>query len=348
MRVPAMIVKFPVKAIFMALLAAAPAWAEAPPNAPPQASPAQVIFPGQAHPEVSEKIIQAYDHALERDYRAAREFCREIEREFPQNPAGPTGEMVLYQVMMLENDDYSYHQEFMDAARRAEAAAKSFARQAPENDWHYTLLGATRGIHGIYHLRRGEYLSAFYPGLKGLSHMMTAARMDPENWEAKMGIGLYLYYRSAYSRLMPIPWLDKREQGIAMIEQAGINRSYLEEVSRIALYYVYVNEEDYDTAVAYMDGLIEERPYFPVFYQLAGRALIEEGDHAGACQYYDRMREADPALYLPYLKLCQCALAMGNKQEARQWLQEFFSVLGDRETVHLKQAQDYKHKLGME
>jgi len=305
----------------------------------------QVIFPGQARPEISRGIIKAYGLALDREYEKAREICLALGRKFPRNPAGPAGETVLYQVMMLENEDYNMDEEFRDAAERAQRAAAEFARTAPENDWYYTLLGATWGIQGIYFLRRGEYLSGMYYGVKGLSHMNTAVEMSPDNWEARMGIGLYLYYRSAYARYIPVPWFDQREKGIEMIREAGANRGYLEEVSRIALYYVYVNEKEYDRACSYMDGLIEDNPDFPVFHQLAARAMMEKGDYERAREYYLEMTAIDPGLYLPYFKLGQCEMKLGNEKQARRHFDEFFQVLGGRRSMYEKPARRYLRSL---
>ncbi len=309
------------------------------------ASSGQVIFPGRAHPRVSRDIIRAYNHALEREYDKARQICLELGRSFPDNPAGPTGEMVLYQVMMLENDDFQFDERLWDAAERAESATRRFEKKADKTDWYYTLLGATYGIKGIYHLRRQEYLAGVYLGITALRYMKTAKEMNPENYEARMGIGLYLYYRSAYARLIPVPWLDKREEGIAEVKLAGEKRDYLNEVSRIALYYIYLNEKDYQQALSYMDGLIEERPGFPIFYQLAGRVLLEKGDYKKAYSYYDRMRRIDPSLYLPYFKLGECSMEAGKDGEARKWLEKFFQVLGDRESTHREPARKYLNRL---
>lgn len=309
------------------------------------APPDQVLFPGQAEPEISSGFLSAYEHALSREYGRAREICAKLTRDFPNNPTGPTGEMVLYQVMMLENDDFEFDAEFRLAAGRVEAAAKHFAENAPKNDWYYTLLGAAYGIEGIYYLRRDEYLNAFTPGVKGLYYMQAAAKMNPENWEARMGIGLFLYYRSAFARYFPVPWAQDREKGMAEVEAAGQNRSYLREVSRIALFYIYMNEKNYDRSRSYMDGLIAKRPSYPVFYQLAGWSMTAKGDYKAAYNYYMKMHRIDPKLYLPYYKLGQCAMRMERKEEAKKWLTQFFRVLGDRESRHKKNARKYLDEL---
>lgn len=308
-------------------------------------APEQAIFPGQADPRISAGIIAAYNHALNREYDKARDICLTLGRELPDNPAGPTGETVLYQVMMLENEDYTLDREFRDAAARAVAAADRFMATAPKNDWYYTLLGATWGIQGIYYLRQDEYASGMYYGVRGLYYMQTAEQMSDDNFEAKLGIGLYLYYRSAYARFIPIPWLDQRAKGIRMVKAAGEHRPYLNEVSKIALFYIYSNEKDYDRAFAYIRELIEKRPDFPIFYHFAGRALMNKGDYRGAEGYYLKMSEIDPTLYFPYYQLGVCELNLGHKAEAKKWFTKFFAVLGGRDSVYRESAEKYLKQL---
>jgi len=303
-------------------------------------SPDQVVFPGQAPRAVSEGVLTAYDQTLSRKYNDALDTCREMGALLPESPAGPTGEMVIYQVMMLENEDYAWDSEFRDAADRAVSRAKVFAENAPRNDWYYTMLGAAWGIQGIYYLRQDEYLSGLYYGVRGLNHMQKAHEINPENWEAAMGVGLYLYYRSAYSRFIPLPWLDQREKGIELVRKAGENRPYLFEISQIALYYIYMNEEDYDRARSYITPLIEERPDFPVFHHFCGRAMLAKGDLDEAAQHYTDMHEVDADLYLPYYKLAVIRHRQGMDEEAREWLEGFFKTLGDRDSIYRDDARD--------
>ena len=312
----------------------------------PEVAPEQAIFPGQANPEISAGIINAYNHALNREYDQAREICLELGKKFPDNPAVPVGETVLYQVKMLENEDFELDADFKDAGERALSAASRFADQAPKNDWYYTLLGATWGIQGIYHLRQDDYLTGGYYGAKGLYYMQLAERMNPENYEARLGVGLYIYYRSAYSHYIPLPWLDQREAGIAMVREAGEKRPYLSEVSKIALFYIYLEEEDYDTATDWAVQLILARPDYPIFYHFAGWARLEAYDYSQGYIYYLKMHELDPSLYFPCYKLGRICMRMGQNDEANMWFDKFFQTLGDRDSVHKKRAQRYQKQLG--
>ena len=306
------------------------------------------LFPGQLDPRISDAVLQAYDLTLTRRYDEALAVCEELSREFPKEPTGPAGLMVIRQVMMLENEDYRYDDEFQEAVERTNEVMAVFEKEAPKNDWYYTIMGAAWGIEGIYYLRKGEYLQGLFRGVRGLNYMRIAERRNPRNWEARMGIGLYLYYRSAYASFIPVDWLDRRAEGIAMVKSAGQNRAYLEEIGNIALFYIYTNEEDYDRAFKYIDALIEERPDFPIFYQFAGRALYEAGRFEEARQYYRRMSEVDPELYYPYFRLGECELALGNDAAARRQFVMFLETLGERESVHREPTENYLRKLADE
>lgn len=299
------------------------------------------IFPGQCQPEISDAILRAYDLALNRKYAEARRICKQLERDYPDNPAGSAGLMTLFQVMMLENDDYAYDQELKAAALRNQAAVERFLKTRPQNSWYYTLAGTSWGIQGIYYLRQDDYFRAFFRGINALRYLKAALDMDPQNWEARMGRGVYLYYRSAYTYLLPFILPDQRAEGIREVEQAGRRRPYLHEVSKIALYYIYSNERDYDRGLAIMKELIAERPDFIVYYQFAGRAMVEKGDYPAAIPYYRRIQELDPSLYLPLFKLGECYFHLGEDKEAKANLEKFLQQAQRPDPSYIASAQNY-------
>jgi tetratricopeptide (TPR) repeat protein len=281
------------------------------------------IFPGECPPEISDAILRAYNFALNRKYEDARRICEQLERDYPDHPSGSTGLMVLYQVMMLENDDYAFDHQLKAAAERNQTAVNKYLKTAPKNSWYYTLVGTSWGIQGIYYLRQDQYLLGFYRGYNGLRYLRAALKINPDDWEARLGLGVFLYYSSAYTSYLPIFFPDRRSEGIREVEQAGEHRPYLSEVSRIALYYIYLNEHDFDRSLSVMQKLLAERPEFVVYYQFAGRALAQKGDYRAALSCYRRIQELDPALYLPLFKLGECYFKLGEYPEAKTYLEKF-------------------------
>lgn len=299
------------------------------------------IFPGECRPEISDAILRAYDLALERKYEDARRICEQLERDYPDDPAGSAGLMVLYQVMMLENDDYAYDRELKAAAERNQAAIVRFLKSAPKNPWYYTLVGTGWGIQGIYYLRQDQYLRGFYRGYNGLRYLRVALKMNPDDWEARLGLGVFIYYSSAYTSFLPFFFPDRRAEGIREVEQAGKYRPYLYEVSRIALYHIYNNEHDYDRGLAIMQELLARRPQFVVYDQFAGRALIQKGDYRGALPYYRRIQELDPSLYLPLFKLGECYFKLGEDREAKAYLEKFLGQAKNPDPQYVTSAKSY-------
>jgi tetratricopeptide (TPR) repeat protein len=303
------------------------------------------IFPGECQPEISDAILRAYDLALARQYQDARRICERLERDYPDDPAGSAGLMVLFQVMMLENDDYAYDRELKAAAERNQAAINRFLEKATRNSWYYTLAGTSWGIQGIYYLRQDQYLMGFYRGYNGLRYLRVALKMNPDDWEARMGLGVFLYYSSAYTSFLPFIFPDRRAEGIREVEQAGKHRPYLSEVSRIALYYIYLNEHDYDRGLAVMRELLAERPQFVVYCQFAGRALIQKGDFQSALSYYRRIQEIDPSLYLPLFKLGECYFQLGEHGQAQAYLEKFLSQAKNPDPSYVTAAKSYLRQI---
>ena len=321
---------------FFLLALARPGWA-----APLRAD----IFPGECRPEISDAIIRAYNHALNREYEASRKICEQLERDYPDHPAGSAGMMALFQVMMLENEDYSYDAELKAAAIRNQEAVDKFLETAPKNSWYYTLTGASWGIQGIYYLRRDEYLMAFYRGINALRFLNKALAINPDDWEARMGLGVFLYYRSAYSSFLPFLFPDQRAEGIREVEQAGVERPYLHEVSQIALYYIYLNQKDYGRCLAIMEGLAKQRPEFVIYYQFGGRAMMVKGDDRGALTYYRRIHELDPSLYLPLFKMGECHFRLGDDVPSKTYLERFLKEARSPDPSYTDSARDYLHRI---
>ena len=323
-------------ALFLALALPFPAFSE---------SLRTDIFPGECEPQISDAILRAYDLALDRKYEAAKQICENLERDYPDNPAGSAGLMTLYQVMMLENDDYSYDAEMRKAAVRNQAAIERFLKSAPKNAWSYTLVGASWGIQGIYYLRRDEYWLGFYRGINALRYLRVALEINPDDWEARLGLGIFIYYRSAYASFIPLFFPDQRAEGIREVKQAGRHRPYLHEVSRIALYHIYLNQKDYDRGLAIMEELLAERPQFVVYDQFAGRALMQKGDFQGALPYYRRLQEIDPSLYLPLFKIGECCFRLGEDAEARSYLQKFLEQTQNPDPSYVHSARSYLREI---
>jgi len=283
--------------------------------------PREPIYPGQVPREVSDAILDARELVMRREYRQAERLLWKLTRSRPADPSGPTALMVVYQVRMLENEEFFLHGEMervMEINRRALAR---FGEDAPRNTWYYTMSGASLGIRAVYHLWRDEYILSAIHGIRAIGYMRRAGEMNPRNWEARMGLGLYIYYRSVYAAKVPFlpASMDRREHGIREVRLAGRNRLYLYETSKIALCRIHMDGGRYEEARRISDELIDEFPHFLVFYLFSARSMYEAGNYARAAPYYRKAYRIDPGLpFAPY-RLGRCYEELGRPGEAEKW-----------------------------
>lgn len=283
--------------------------------------PNEPIFPGQAPAIVSETILEARDLTISRKYAEAERLLWKLVKKLPDDPSGSAGLMVLYEIRMLENEEPFLDAEMRRAIEINRKAIEKYKKSAPENSWYYTLIGASLGIEGIYFLWQNHFMDAGIRGYAAIQSMQKAREIDSQNWEARLGLGVYSYYRSVYSAKVPFlaDAADSAEKGIAEVKLARQNRVYLDETARIALCRIYFDAKKYDAAEKLADGLIEDYPKFPAFYLFAARGLFEEGRYVDALPYYEKVYDIDPTLSFAPYRAGVCLEKTGRKNEAADW-----------------------------
>ncbi len=290
--------------------------------------PREPIYPGSVPQKVSDTILDVRDLVMQRHYREAEKMLWELARSRPGDPSGPTALMVVYQVRMLENEEYFLHDEMERVIEMNHRALERFRKEAPRDTWYHTLLGASLGIQAVYHLWRNEFILSAIHGIKAIGSMKRAKKRDSRNWEARMGLGLYIYYRSVYAAKVPFlpKSMDKRAYGIAEVKSAGRNKAYLYETSKIALCRIHMDGGRYEKARRISDELIEEFPHFLIFYLFSARSMFEAGNYAQAVPYYRKAYRLDSGLpFAPY-RLGRCYEELGRMDKARKWYARSASI----------------------
>jgi tetratricopeptide (TPR) repeat protein len=283
--------------------------------------PKEPIFPGQAPPEVTDLVLGARDLVIQRRYDEAEKALWIYTRAHPDNPVGPAALMTVLQIRMLENEEPFLDGEMRQVIGISRAALDTFRNRARRDNWYYSLLGASFGIEAVYYLWRDDYLSAGVVGWPAIQYLDKARKMDDRNWEARLGIGLYTYYRNAYaSKFLFVPMsANKREYGINEIKLAGQNRKYLDETARIALCRLYMDDRQSGKAKQVADDLINQYPSFLLFYLFAARSCFEAGNYRDAIHYYEKAYRLDSRLSFAPYRLGVCYSNLKNNREATKW-----------------------------
>src|SRR3989338_1051158 len=79
-------------------------------------------------------------------------------------------------------------------AERTITVAKRYLKKNKNEATGFLYLGGALGAKGWYRVIRGQWIRAYFDGKKGYSLMRKVIEIDPELYDAYLGIGMYEYY----------------------------------------------------------------------------------------------------------------------------------------------------------
>ncbi len=257
-------------------------------------------FTGENTLGVETDLMRRTQEGLEmiyaRDYPAALGHFREVGELYPDSPVGPFGRSVVFQAMMLENFDYEYRDTYRVEADKATERVERALKSSQQKGWHLFLYAGVVGLDGLDRVREGDYLTAFNKGWDAIEYMKKAGRAEPEFADPDLGIGIYNYWRTAITdRVDFLPRFgDHRAEGIAQMERARDEGLLVWAGASFSLAYTYMEEREYDKAIAECLKLQAEYPDSIINNMLLGRIYTKSKDYDQAIASFERIRTTDP------------------------------------------------------
>jgi len=256
-------------------------------------------FTGENTLGVETDLMRRTQEGLEliyqRQYKLALRHFREVGEIYPDSPAGPFGRSVVFQAMMLENFDYAYRDTYQAEAVKALALVEKALKSPDQKAWNYFLYAGVIGLDGLDRVREGDYLTAFNKGWDALEAMKKAKRHAPDFADPDLGIGIYNYWRTAItSRVDFLPKFgDHRAEGIQQMEHARDNGLLVWAGASFALAYTYMEERDYDKAIAECLRVQSEYPDSIINNMLLARIYTKSKNYDGAIATLERIQQTD-------------------------------------------------------
>jgi tetratricopeptide (TPR) repeat protein len=178
-----------------------------------------------------------------RNYSDSKQRFINIERRWGSG-VGPVGEALIWQALMLENFDFRYDKQYNVTFRRAQQGLQQSLMQPGNDTWETFLLGAILGVDAIHAMRKYEFITAINRGLEAMKYVARAAELAPDFVDAKLGDGLWLYWRSVVAiNTTGVPsFADEREKGIQMMQEAQARAVFLRPAAAHALTYTWIEE----------------------------------------------------------------------------------------------------------
>ena len=192
--------------------------------------------------------------------------------------------------------------------REAHDAAQARLKKNRNDIEAIVALGGAMGLESRLCVVRRQWVTAYFTGRKAVNLMRAAAKLDPHQYDALLGLGMYDYYSDIYPRLIGV--LAKlvlggnRLRGIRTLEDVAKNGKFSQNTAKILLVEIYTEDKfgsrDPARAVAITRELRAKYPTSAMMHSSELVALYEAGRYEevvkGAHDYLARVKQG---LYNP-------------------------------------------------
>ena len=175
--------------------------------------------------------------------------------------------------------------------------------------------GSAYGYRAFFEGNDGNYVSAISNGMKSVSALKQAVKLDSTLYGAELGIGVYKYW--LYSRLKFITWLpfipDDREEAIAMIKRVIAHDTLSKYMAMHQLVYILLDYGRYEEAIFFADKIVKQYPDSQFMWWANAHAYYKNKDFLKAKSSYLKLYNLimeDPNRNISHLLRCKLKLAM--------------------------------------
>jgi len=249
---------------------------------------------------VDARLQRGIDYIYNIEFEKADEEFAAVIRQVPDHPAGYFFQAMTQWWRILSNfDDESHDRQFYDSL---EKVVEMCEQRLDKNENDVTALffkGGAVGFRGRLRANRGTWLAAAKDGLVALPAVRKAFRLEPENYDVLLGMGIYNYYAdvipSQYPLVKPLmlflPSGDKKK-GLEQLELAAQKARYAKTEAMYFLVQTYFSyEKQYVRALELARELHTKYPRNPLFHRMYGRCYVSLGYWAEAFQIFTEVEE---------------------------------------------------------
>ena len=235
---------------------------------------------------VNHKIIKGIELLYDSKFDEAEILFRKVIAEEPKDPAG-----YFYLAMVtwskLASGFWSREMvgQYGDRIDEAIFIAKKQIEEEKADSYTYFYLGGALGFKGRFKLMQQKWLSSFFLALEAIEALETCKRMDPNNKDVLLGLGIFDYYTARLSGVLKfLSYLlvheGNKEEGLRKLHIAADEALYssIEAKSLLLHIYLFLEKNHYPKALVLAQELAERFDQAPRNKYLQGVAYIRLGD----------------------------------------------------------------------
>jgi tetratricopeptide (TPR) repeat protein len=299
---------------------------------------------GSAH----ELVARISGETLNTEYEKAILHTHDLIDLYPREPFPRFILTSIYMYMLRSYWDYPadgnyaiYKKKFIDAAAEAIKVCDEYPVQ--DAMVHY-VRGMVLGAEGMVHLQDSEWLDSYSLGKTAVASLEKSLELDPQNYDAYLGLGMFEYYCSKLTGMVKIlAWIvgfsGNSEKGLEYVTKAVNYGTYAEGPAKVFLAFALIEfENKLDQGVEISRSLRKQYPRNYVFIEYlvrAARKLPDEraSEGIGWIESYVKTPNwrKDVILFAPYnldmVDYVHASLYMrqGNYAAARELLEPLAS-----------------------
>jgi tetratricopeptide (TPR) repeat protein len=252
-------------------------------------------------------LQQAISRTIAQKYGEAFALADSVIKLAPEEPVGYFFHAAILQARMLDYEKLMDEKTFLSATGACRKVAQKKLRQNANDAWAHFFLGSALGYEAFFLGKTKRFFEAFRTGMRCIHHLEAALKLDPQLYDAYLGIGTYKYYRSKMSK--NFTWLpfvdDERAEGIRMIRQAMAKGRYSRSAAINGLSWILMDENRPEEALALVDSALALYPSSRFFLWSAGEAAYRVGRYEQAAACYEQIIQSlqNENVLSPYLEL---------------------------------------------
>jgi len=202
---------------------------------------------------VQELVTRISNETLNSEYDKAIGNTYELISLYPEEPFPRFLLTTIYMYILRSYWDFPadekyeiYKRKFSSAAADARKACDEYPVQ---NAAIYFVRGMVLGVEGMVHLQDKEWLDSYSKGKSAVAALKKSLEIDPTNYDAYLGLGMFEYYCSKLTGAVKIlAWVvgfsGNSEKGIEYVTRAMTHGRYAEGSAKVFLAYAYIHFED--------------------------------------------------------------------------------------------------------
>jgi tetratricopeptide (TPR) repeat protein len=195
----------------------------------------------------------------------------------------------ILHAQMMDGEDFSREDEFMDNINKASDALEKWIKRNPKDAWAYFFWGSAYGYKAVWLGQRGSSFKSLLAGLKAKARFSDALDLDSTLYDSYTGMGSYHYWSSAKLRKI-FPFIsDNREDGLRELKLAMDSSLISAKGAGIAYGWALLNERKYSDALKVANHLKETSQGGRTTLWLLAAVYWSSGNLKNASDYYGQI-----------------------------------------------------------